>query len=143
MIRTYKPKLIFAPYHQDRHPDHGHAGSLVEEAAFSAGIHKFEDSYKQPAHKISQMYYYMINGHHRPDFVIDISEEMHQKIDSLHAYKSQFVKSANSVETPLVNGYIDFVKMRESMYGREVNKAYAEGFITKKPLLLDDDLLGG
>ncbi|MEH7899796.1 bacillithiol biosynthesis deacetylase BshB1, partial [Bacillus pumilus] len=23
VIRTYKPKLIFAPYHQDRHPDHG------------------------------------------------------------------------------------------------------------------------
>ncbi|WP_353855440.1 bacillithiol biosynthesis deacetylase BshB1 [Bacillus sp. Bos-x628] len=143
VIRTYKPSIIFAPHEQDRHPDHGHAGSLVEEAAFSAGIHQFEDSYKQPAHKVSKIYYYMINGHHRPDFVIDISEEMDQKMNSLHAYESQFIKSKHSVDTPLVNGYIDFVKMRESLYGREVNKAYAEGFFTKKPLLVDDDLLGG
>ncbi|MGE6629553.1 bacillithiol biosynthesis deacetylase BshB1 [Bacillus sp. NPDC077027] len=143
VIRSYQPKMIFVPYHQDRHPDHGHAASLVEEAVFSAGIHKFEDKNKQPAHRVSHIYYYLINGNHRPDFVIDISDEMDQKVKSLNAYQSQFLKTDQSVDTPLVNGYIDFVKMRESMYGKEVHTTYAEGFFTKKPLLIDKDLLRG
>ncbi len=31
------------PYPKDRHPDHGNAAALVEEAVFSAGIHKYRD----------------------------------------------------------------------------------------------------
>lgn len=34
VIRTYKPQVIFAPYHEDRHPDHGNCTKLVEEAVF-------------------------------------------------------------------------------------------------------------
>ena len=41
VIRTYKPKLVFAPYYEDRHPDHANCAKLVEEAIFSAGIRKY------------------------------------------------------------------------------------------------------
>ena len=34
VIRTYKPKLVFAPYYEDRHPDHANCAKLVEEAIF-------------------------------------------------------------------------------------------------------------
>lgn len=44
VIRKYKPKLVFVPYQKDRHPDHGHAAEIVEEAVFSAGIHKYQDA---------------------------------------------------------------------------------------------------
>ena len=84
----------------------------------------------------------MINGFHKPDFVIDISASMAKKIDSLQAYKSQFVKSDTTVDTPLVNGYIETVEARERLFGKEVGVAYAEGFMTKKPLLVHLDLLG-
>ena len=33
-IRTYKPKLVFAPYYEDRHPHHANCAKLVEEAIF-------------------------------------------------------------------------------------------------------------
>ena len=87
-------------------------------------------------HHVQNLYYYMINGFHKPDFVIDISEYMMKKIDSLQAYKSQFVKSDTTVKTPLVNGYIETVEARERMFGKEVGVKYAEGFMSKKPLLL-------
>ncbi|MCJ2146171.1 MULTISPECIES: bacillithiol biosynthesis deacetylase BshB1 [Bacillus] len=143
VIRKHKPKLVFVPYPKDRHPDHGHAAEIVEEAVFSAGIHKYEDAEKQPAHKVQNVYYYMINGFHKPEFVIDISETINQKKDSLAAYQSQFTRSRQSVETPLTNGYIETVEAREKLLGKEVGVAYAEGFFSKRTLLLNNDLFGG
>jgi N-acetylglucosamine malate deacetylase 1 len=135
VIRFFKPDTVFAPYFEDRHPDHGNCARIVEEAVFSAGVKKFmTDQYNEP-HRVKNMYYYMINGFHRPDFVIDISEYMERKISSLQSYKSQFVKTADSIDTPLVNGYIESVEARERLFGKEVGVAFAEGFKTKKPLL--------
>ncbi|MGX1725044.1 bacillithiol biosynthesis deacetylase BshB1, partial [Bacillus haynesii] len=143
VIRKHKPKLVFVPYPKDRHPDHGHAAEIVEEAVFSAGIHKYEDAEKQPAHKVQNVYYYMINGFHKPEFVIDISETINQKKKSLAAYQSQFTRSRQSVETPLTNGYIETVEAREKLLGKEVGVTYAEGFFSKRTLLLNNDLFGG
>lgn len=70
----------------------------------------------------------MINGFHKPEFVIDISETINQKKESLAAYQSQFTRSRQSVETPLTNGYIETVEAREKLLGKEVGVAYAEGF---------------
>lgn len=142
VIRKYKPDIIFAPYYEDRHPDHGNCAKLIKEAFFSAGIQKFQDEFRQEAHKANGLYYYMINGFHKPSFVIDISDYIDDKITSLQAYKSQFQKSANTIDTPLVNGYIETIENRERLFGKEVGTMYAEGFIIEKPLLINKDLLG-
>lgn len=141
VIRQYKPTLVFAPYEIDRHPDHGQCALLVREAVFSAGIKKYKVEGDLLAHKISNLYFYMINGFHHPDFVIDISGNIEEKIKALQAYKSQFQRQQDSVETPLTNGYIETVKARERLFGKEVGVTYAEGFKTSKPLLLSNDLI--
>lgn len=140
IIRKNKPKLIFVPYELDRHPDHGNCTKLVEEACFSSGIRKYRDVENQEPHRVSNVYYYMINGFHKPDFVIDVSSFIELKVKSLQAYTSQF---NGDVKTPLVEDYIDSVIAREKMIGKEVGVRYAEGFFSKKPLLLEKGLLGG
>ena len=142
VIRFYKPKTVFSPFWKDRHPDHGNCTEIVKEAVFSAGIKNYQ-VHTSIAHKVNNTYYYMINGFHKPDFVIDTSEFMHIKKKSLNCYQSQFVKEENSVDTPLTNGYIESVEARESLFGKEVGVQYAEGFMKSKPLLLHKDLLGG
>jgi len=142
VIRAFRPKVVCAPYYEDRHPDHGNCARLVDEAVFSAGIHKYEDENKQMPHKVDEVYYYMINGFYRPHFLIDISETINDKLESLRAYKSQFIKSNHSVETPLTNGYIESVESRERLFGKERGLDFAEGFMTKKPLLLNHDMFG-
>lgn len=141
VIRTYKPKVVFAPYWEDRHPDHGNCTKLVREAVFSAGIRKFNANDTMP-HRTQHVYYYMINGFHKPDFVIDTSSFMESKIASLNCYSSQFTKTNDSVDTPLINGYIESIEAREKLFGKEVGVLYAEGFKGNKPILLQHDLLG-
>lgn len=143
IIRTYKPKLVFAPYMIDRHPDHGHCAQLVEEACFSAAIKKYGEESGQEPHRIETLYYYIINGFHKPDFVVDVSAYMNQKVDSLQAYSSQFESTNNSFKTPLMDDYIESIIARDKMMGKEVGVRYAEGFFSKKPLLLSKDLFGG
>jgi N-acetylglucosamine malate deacetylase 1 len=143
IIRTYQPKLVFAPYYEDRHPDHGNCAKIVEEAVFSAGIRNYEDEENLPAYRPTALHYYMINGFHKPHFIVDVSSTFQKKLASLQAYESQFVKREGSVDTPLVNGYIETVESRERLFGQEAGVLYAEGFLTKKPLLLFHDLLGG
>lgn len=141
VIRQYRPKLLFVPYFEDRHPDHGNCARLVEEAVFSAGIRKFDTGDGLLPHRVESTYYYMINGFHKPDFLIDISNHMEKKKMSLQAYVSQFVKNDSSYDTPLVNGYIEYVEARERLFGKDAGVAFAEGFKTKTPLVIGD-LLG-
>ncbi|WP_100332054.1 bacillithiol biosynthesis deacetylase BshB1 [Bacillus xiapuensis] len=142
VIRRFQPKIIFAPYEVDRHPDHGRCAQLVREAVFSAGIRKFQTDENLPAHKARTVYFYMINGFHSPDFCVDISSYMERKKQSLLAYRSQFERKDGSAETPLTNGYIEAVEARERMMGKEIGTLYAEGFKVMKPLLLEYDLIG-
>jgi N-acetylglucosamine malate deacetylase 1 len=142
VIRKLKPRLIFAPYFEDRHPDHGNCARLVEEAVFSAGIRKVKTENGEGPHRVESVYFYMINGFHAPDFTVDISDFMTQKLDSLRAYKSQFERTPDSVDTPLVNGYIETVESRERLFGGQVGVAFAEGFKSRIPILLNRDLMG-
>lgn len=142
VIRKYRPKVIFAPYMEDRHPDHGNCARLVKEAVFSAGIRKYEDGTGFQPHKAANLHYYMTNGFHTPDFLIDVSDFMEKKKGALNSYKSQFIKSDDSFDTPLVNGYIESIEARESLFGKLAGVRFAEGFKTGAPLLLDLDLIG-
>ena len=141
IIRTYKPQLVFVPFYEDRHPDHANCAKLVEEAIFSAGIRKYMSEF--PPHRVQSLYFYMINGFHKPDFCIDISSYLSNKIAALEAYESQFTKGADGVITPLTEGYVETVVAREKMFGKEVGVMYAEGFMSRRPILLDEDLIGG
>jgi bacillithiol biosynthesis deacetylase BshB1 len=133
---------VFAPYFEDRHPDHGNCARLVEEAVFSAGIKKYQTDECHKPHRVERLYFYMINGFHTPDFTVDITSFIDKKLTALRAYKSQFELTDESFNTPLVNGYIETVEARERMFGKLVGVNYAEGFKTKVPLLLKHDLMG-
>ncbi|ADU30161.1 bacillithiol biosynthesis deacetylase BshB1 [Evansella cellulosilytica] len=141
VIRKYRPKVVFAPNSNDRHPDHGHCSVLVKEAVFSAGIKKFAPDSNFVAYRPNYLYYYQINGMIVPDFVIDISDFIDKKLKALSCYESQFTKGVTGVDTPLTDGYIEKVRGREHLLGSDHGLAYAEGFKSEKPLLMTS-LLG-
>jgi bacillithiol biosynthesis deacetylase BshB1 len=44
LIRRHRPKVIFAPYFNDRHPDHISASNLIKKAFFVSGLKKYATS---------------------------------------------------------------------------------------------------
>lgn len=143
-IRKYRPEIILCNALEDRHPDHGRSSKLVEEAAFLSGLRKIEtdlDGMAQEAWRPKYVFHYIQDRYLKPDFVVDISVHMEQKIRSVQAYSTQFftVQATNTadsepqtyISTP---DFLDTVKGRALLLGKRIGVKYAEGYISKKML---------
>ncbi|MCV9947958.1 bacillithiol biosynthesis deacetylase BshB1 [Paenibacillus sp. BT-177] len=135
-IRRHAPKVVFAPYWEDRHPDHVMCSKLVEEAVFNAKLRRFMS--ESPAVQVEQLYFYFINDIGRTDLIVDITEHYEAKEQSLLSYASQFqaAPGKDTVSTPLNQGYVERVKARDSLLGQRKLISYAEGFASKTPHLV-------
>lgn len=138
VIRRHRPRTVFAPYFEDRHPDHTACSRLAEEAVFNAKLRRYRPEWD--AWTPDAFCYYFINDMHTPQLVVDITEYQAVKMDALSAYRSQFApmeETKDWVPTPLTAGYLDNVAARDRLFGAPHRVAYAEGFISKGPLRLE------
>jgi bacillithiol biosynthesis deacetylase BshB1 len=137
-IRQHRPRIVFAPYWMDRHPDHVMCSKLVEEAVFNAKLRNYLPG-EAPV-TVERLYYYYINDHYEPQLIVDVSEEYHIKMQALLAYKTQFETAdatTNYVPTPINQGFLERIDAQGRLLGQKFNCTYAEGFASKLPLCLD------
>jgi bacillithiol biosynthesis deacetylase BshB1 len=138
LIRLTKPKLVFTPYPDDRHPDHTRAGRLVTEASFYAGLKSLKTKY--PAHRPQTAIYYVQNYQRPVSFVIDVSAAWKTKMRAIAAFKSQF-HNPNSKEPQTFIARPEFIEMIEARgrhFGEFIGAKYGEAFVTKQPPRVDD-----
>ena len=137
-IRKYQPEIILCNAPEDRHPDHGRSAQLVEDAAFLSGLRKIEtldeNGKSQEAWKPKYVFNYIQDRYLQPNFVIDISDMMEKKIESIKAFSTQFYNPGvdepeTYISTP---DFLDSVIYRAKMMGKMIGVKYAEGFISKK-----------
>ncbi len=138
-IRRFKPSIIFCNAPEDRHPDHGRAASLVEEAAFLSGLSKIKTTHngvEQEAWRPTQVFHYIQSRSLTPNFVVDISAQIDKKMESILAHSSQFYDPNSNEPETFISGtaFLEFVKGRAKELGQQIGVQYAEGFITKKLL---------
>jgi bacillithiol biosynthesis deacetylase BshB1 len=136
LIRTTRPRIVLAPYFQDRHPDHESVSRIVREAVFSAGIRKYQAQEGIAAYRPEQFLYYFINSTVTPQVVVDVTSVYPEKMEVLRCYRSQFELEEGSVATPLTNGYLEMVEYRERLFGQQAGVPYAEGFVGAAPYVL-------
>ena len=137
IIRKYQPEVILCNAPEDRHPDHGKASQLVENALFLSGLRKIETYDGTELQKVwrpTYLFNYIQDRYLKPDFVIDISAVMEQKIASIRAYKTQFDNADTNepqtyISTP---DFLDSIIYRAKMFGKMIGVQYAEGYISKK-----------
>lgn len=139
ILRKYKPRVVLCNAQTDRHIDHGRAASLVHDACFLSGLRKIETVINDKPQKIwrpSQVYHYMQWNNDPCDFVVDVSEFMDKKMESILAYSSQFYdKKSNEPETPISSQqFLDSIQNRAADLGRIIGVRYAEGFTTQRQL---------
>ncbi len=136
-IRRCAPRIVFAPYWEDRHPDHTWCSRLVEEAVFNAKLRRYMP--ELPPVQVEQIYYYFINDTAPASVLVDVTAQYERKVDALSCYASQFglAPGNDAVATPLTQGYVDRVRYRDAIAGQRSLIPYAEGFVIKTPFVAD------
>lgn len=134
-IRKSRPRIVFAPYWQDRHPDHIACSTLVQEAVFNAKLRKYLPDTE--AVNVEQLFFYFINDVYEANVIVDVTNTYDKKMAALRAYRSQFVTGIGTVATPLNQGYVERVEARDRVMGQKRQLTYAEGFVSKLPLVIE------
>jgi bacillithiol biosynthesis deacetylase BshB1 len=140
VLRTKRPRFLFAPFWDDVHPDHVVASRLADDARFWAKLTR-SDLPGEPFWPPRLYYYWSVHLriHPRPSFVLDISDCIQQKMTALRAYESQFV-TGRSLEFPTP---LDDIRDRARYWGWAIGKAYGEPFASRESLGLTGlDALG-
>jgi bacillithiol biosynthesis deacetylase BshB1 len=138
LIRAARPRVIAAPYWEDRHPDHGAASRLVTDAAFNAGLRRYGASHAP--WRPSRVCYYFINDSVPPSFVLDVSAHYDTKRRALASYRSQFAPSGTeAVETRLTSPlFLQLLESRDGHFGALAGVRFAEGVVVKAPVVVRD-----
>ena len=130
-IRLTRPRMLFAPYWVDAHPDHVAATQLVEAARFWAKLTK-TDLPGAPHYPQRILYYFCVHLRlvGQPSFVLDISEHWDQKRAAIECYQSQFMAG------PPQHGptFIDRLRDQAAYWGWSIGTNYGEPFASREPI---------
>jgi len=138
LLRLHKPDIVLCNATEDRHIDHAKGSDLVSYACFLSGLIKIETSNKSGQKQLpwrpKVVYHYIQWKEIEPDFVVDVSEFLNQKISAVKAYSSQFYTGDKSNElTPISSkNFIESVRYRALNLGRLTRVDAAEGFTTER-----------
>lgn len=137
MIRKYQPEIILCNAPEDRHPDHGRSAKLVSDAAFLSGLRKIEtelDGVNQEAWRPKYVFHYLQDRFLQPHFVVDVSDHMDKKIESILSYNTQFYNPDLDEPQTYISSpdFMESIKARAMMLGKRIGVKYAEGYISEK-----------
>ena len=153
VIREQRPRVVILPYWKGRHPDHYTCATLGYEACFLAGLRRLGhtaatadvDSFE--IHRLRnhepfrpfKIVYATLYFDVRPTFVVDITAEFEDKLESIYAYKEQFAdQAAGSKDFPAHAEIRERVASMAHFYGMLAGVKYGEPFFQKEVGLVDD-----
>src|SRR5690606_8848543 len=116
MIRKYRPEIVLSNALHDRHPDHGRAGDLVYDAVFLSGLQKIKtelDGAEQLSFRPGLLLQYIQDNYIKPDILVDVTDFWDKKVESIHAFKTQFFNPDNDEQQTYISNP-DFLKAVEA-----------------------------
>ncbi len=129
VLRCERPRVLFAPYGEDAHPDHVATTAIVEAARFWAKLTR-SDMPGEP-HLAERVYYYYHGVHlrvaERPSFVLDVSPHLEAKLRAVACYRSQFPPSGTA-PPPL----LDELRSRARYWGWAIGRMHGEPFACRE-----------
>lgn len=128
-LRRLRPRVVFAPYWEDTHPDHVAASALIDAARFWAKLTK-SDLPGEPHFPARIVYYFSVHLriHPKPSFVLDVSAHLDAKMRAVSCYHSQLIQGRPT------NAAIDDVRDRARYWGWAIGVGYGEPFVVREEL---------
>jgi len=138
VIREFEPRTVILPYWEGRHPDHYTAAKLGWEACFVAGLKNYPLAGE--ACRPFKILYAAAYADVRPTFAVDITKQFDGRRRAILAYASQFLpakREKSKVSLPLdeLEGRMELTSRH---FGRMIGVKYAEGFVVKEVMAVDD-----
>lgn len=138
VIRELEPHTVILPYWEGRHPDHYTAAQLGYEGCFVAGLKNYP--LEGEAFRPFKILYAAAYADVRPTIAVDITKQYDGRRRAILSYASQFrplKKERSKVALPLdeLEERMDVVARH---YGRMIGVKYAEGFVVKEVMQIDD-----
>lgn len=147
VLRTWRPEIVFGPTPHDRHPDHGRAHRLVEDACFYSGLAARGPKGSQP-YRPGVVFSYMQHNHFEPSFVVDVTADWETKLEALRAYRSQLYQGGHEKEGDTPGGqpltkvasreFWQAMEGRARHYGLLIGAELGEAFWSRLPLAAGD-----
>lgn len=127
VMREHRPRLVFAPYPVDAHPDHVAAASIIEAARFYSKFTKTEMR-GEPFYPGKLLHYVAVHLklQVQPSFVLDATDNLERKAEALACYRSQFAASSSSA--------LDWVRRQAAYWGSLIGTDGGEAFFSREPI---------
>jgi bacillithiol biosynthesis deacetylase BshB1 len=125
VFRQLRPRVLFAPYWEDAHPDHVAATALIEASNFWAKLTK--SGLPGEPHAPARIVYYFcvhLRSHPQPSFVVDVSAHHERKMQALGCYVSQFI-TGRPTYSPT---FLEDVRDRARYWGWTIGTHFGEPF---------------
>ncbi|MEO7730405.1 MAG: bacillithiol biosynthesis deacetylase BshB1, partial [Kofleriaceae bacterium] len=123
-LRRRRPELVLVPWIEDRHPDHGAAGTLVTRALYFAGVRKYAPEHGE-RFAPRQVLYYATRTRITPSFVVDTSSAAARKARAIACYASQLTRGAVAtlISSPRA---VEAIEARDRYYGSMIGASHGE-----------------
>jgi bacillithiol biosynthesis deacetylase BshB1 len=132
-LRELAPRVVLAPYGDDRHPDHAAAAQLVRASCFLAGLRRNGGRPHRPA----RVYWYMLHKQFDPAVVVDVTEVWERRRELMLVFESQVALGPDDVPTAVNDGrFIAMLEARAVCFGAMAGVTYGEPLHVDGPLLL-------
>jgi LmbE family N-acetylglucosaminyl deacetylase len=136
VVRKFRPKIVFAPYHTNpgnhkdgsAHPDHMATGAIVRSALRYARFSGLKELTEEPWNA-SHLLYYMVPLSRMPTLMNDVSPFMEEWESIARCHESQ-VKIREGKILQILRGI-------RAGYGVSIGVPYGEAFLNDEPLPFD------
>ena len=140
-LRETKPRVVFVPYWEERHPDHVEASHLITRAAFFSNVGGYQTVAHNVRHDVKQIIYYQMRTEFAPSFIVDISGHVSTKMEAIKCFGSQVASGASeSNQATLLNSArsLSAIEARDGHFGAMIGVAFGEAFYVRNALSVSD-----
>ncbi|MEP6708196.1 MAG: bacillithiol biosynthesis deacetylase BshB1 [Pyrinomonadaceae bacterium] len=142
LIRTHKPKVIFTPHWDDPHPDHAATCRIVREAARLSTMRRYDEEAGLEAVRMPTIAHPVYSRLVVPSFIVDVSDFVEDKMNSIRAHASQFFHPESKEPTTRISGknFLQQIEWRMRFYGSLIGVAAGEAFYVREALNVEDPI---
>lgn len=140
LLRRTHPRVLVAPWHEDRHPDHRETAELARRAHFYCAVHGM-DTGARPVSRPDVLLYYPCHSDVPIEVGVDVGPRMRQWEEAVSCYRSQFERGEGTRPTKLNRpAFLESLRARRRLWGEALGCDWAEGFLVEGPLKASADL---